>query len=234
MAEDENTQQDEGTQETDTATKPEKSGKSEPEGKFTQADLDRIVKERLERQKKSLTDELTDKYADYDELRQAAAEWQKAQDAKKSDVERWQDAIKKLEEEKAEQAKSFADLQAQYERAEQERIEALIRAEIVAQATVLGFTDPHDAYRLLDLTAISLGDDGAVGGVDDQLKKLAEAKPYLLQQHSTQPRTVRATNLPRGRDQGETDAEKRARLWGGGDAPFGKHGGGVFMPEKPQ
>ena len=50
---------------------PQPSGGDAP--KFTQADLDRVVGDRLARESK--------KYADYDELKKAAAELKKLQDA---------------------------------------------------------------------------------------------------------------------------------------------------------
>lgn len=62
---------------------------SEPS--FTQADIDRIVKERLSRQ--------AEKYADYNELKTKAAKLDEAEQAKKTELEKAQEARIKLEQE---------------------------------------------------------------------------------------------------------------------------------------
>jgi len=118
-------------------------------------------------------------------------------------------------------------LQADKADLEQQRVDTLLRMAVVAEATRQEFIDPDDAYKLLDLSELTLSDDGKVEGLEETLKELGKAKPHLLRGTPT----FSPTNLGRGAETGETDAQKRARLYGTGETPFGKHGGGVFGPE---
>lgn len=173
---------------------------------FTQADIDRIVKERLERQRQQ--------FADYDDLRQKAAKLDELEDAQKSELE-------KLQERLAQEQKAREQLAAQHK-------EALVRMTVERLAAAQGFLDPSDAYRMLDVQSLSVNDAGEVEGAAEALKQLAEQKPYLLRPQGQ----IGATNPARGGGQtGETDAERRARLLGGGGAnPFVGEGGGVILP----
>lgn len=70
-------------------------------------------------------------------------------------------------------------------RAERDSAQAALKTEriknsIIAEASKMGFTDPADAYTLTDLKEIQIDDQGAVTGAAEAIKKLAEAKPYLL------------------------------------------------------
>ena len=71
---------------------------------FTQEDVDRIVKERLARAKSTPP-------ADYEDLKKKAAEWDKAQEAAKSELERANERAAKAE-------KALADAQAAIEHSE--------------------------------------------------------------------------------------------------------------------
>lgn len=209
-----------------TGTNPANTGSQAQasEQTFTQADIDRIVQERLERERQKHQKTVADKYGDYDELKTAAARLQEIEDANKSEAEKAAERLAKME-------KQLAEFQSQNARLAEERQQALIQAQVVAKATTMQFNDPTDAYRMLDLSKIEIGEDGTIGGIDEQLEALSESKPYLLR--NQQRATVSPTNPGKGRDVGETDAERRARLFGGGDTPIGAGkapGGGVFMP----
>ena len=56
---------------------------------FTQADVDAFIKDRLARERQ--------KYSDYDELKSKAAEYDKAQDASKTELQKMQEANAKLQ-----------------------------------------------------------------------------------------------------------------------------------------
>jgi hypothetical protein len=73
-----------------------------------------------------------------------------------------------------------AELENQLKASQMQAQERAIRAEIRVQAASMGFVDPDDAYRADVLAAITVGEDGEVGGVKDALKQLAKDKPYLL------------------------------------------------------
>lgn len=212
----------ESTQGEATGTTPEAKG-AEAEEKLPQ-NVEEAFKRRLERERRRLQEQLQKQYADYDELKKAAAELAKVKEAQLSEQER---LAKQLEELKSQ----LAQAQQQQAQLEQERIEALIRAAVVNEATKLGFHDPLDAYRMVDLSALTVEEDGRISGVGEQLKALAEGKPYLLRKE--QLSKIPATNLPRGGAQTESDEERRKRLFGLGGTPIGKaQGGGLFKPNK--
>lgn len=199
-----------------TGTAPDKTeSPATSETRFTQADLNKAVQERLERERR--------KFADYDELKAKAAKWQEIEDAAKSEQDKLADKLKTYEQQ-------LADIQSQNVKLAEEKAQTLLRAEIVAKAAKAGFTDPDDAYRILDRAKVKTTDAG-FEGIDEALKELADAKPYLLRAttENAVPR-LGATNPGHGTARGETDAEKRNRLFGPGQSPFGKHGGGVIMP----
>jgi len=147
------------------------------------------------------------------------------------EAERKQASMSELEKAQA----ALAEAQTRAETAEAARLDALVRAAVIAGASAKGFADTEDALRFLDRTRVEVAADGKVTGVSEQLDALAEAKPYLLATTQTQQGTrIGATNPGRGGGQtGETDAQRRARLYGGGTIdPFSGHGGGVVrIPE---
>jgi hypothetical protein len=138
------TEEEETTQETET---------QEPPRTFSQADVDRIIKDRLAREKS--------KYADYDDLKDQAGKWQKHLDDQKSELERAQERA-----EQAEQAREEA-----LQRAE----ESMIRAAFLAEAGKLQAAHPEDAYRLADLASVRIAEDGSVEGVEDAVKVLVDS-----------------------------------------------------------
>lgn len=107
---------------------------------FTQADLDRIVTERLNRQKAQ--------FGDYDALKAKAADFDKLQDANKSELEKAQEAARKAEEARV-AALSTANTR-------------LIAATAKVTATELGVKPERiaAALKLADLSAVAVGDDG--------------------------------------------------------------------------
>lgn len=186
----------------------------QPEKTFTQAELDRIVRERLARQK--------EQYADYDTLKADAEQYRQAQEARKS-------AEQKL----AEQLKAAEQRAAEVERTAQER---LLRAEIIAQAAALNFAAPADAYALLDKSSLTPDESGNFNGIGEALKALAEAKPYLLKTRAPQ---VNPTNPNQGQPPAETPEQRRARIYGSGGNLFDpaaarNQGGGVQFPVPPK
>lgn len=79
-----------------------------------------------------------------------------------------------------------------------------IRAEVKSAAAALKFKDPGDALRMLDLEDLT-DDDGEVDedAVSEALKKIADAKPYLLDGPAVPPRS--GGERPGG---GDTSGEK--------------------------
>lgn len=124
---------------------------------FTQADLERILGERLARER--------EKFKDYEDLKKKAAEFDKQQEAQKSDLQKAQEAAKKAEEEKR-RALAAAN-------------ERLIKAEVKVVSTQLGIVDPDAAYALMDRSVVKVDDAGNITGVKEALETLLKAKAYL-------------------------------------------------------
>jgi hypothetical protein len=124
---------------------------------FTQEELDRIISERLQRER--------EKYKDYDALKQKAAEFDKLQESQLSEQEKLQKRLAELEREK--------------ESWQRERQERTLKYETMLTASRLGIVDPEAAYRLLDLSKLEFAEDGTPKNLEQALKELIKAKPYL-------------------------------------------------------
>jgi hypothetical protein len=169
------------TQSTETNATPAATGgntvpqQQQEERRFTQADVERLITERLSRE--------TKKYADYDKTK---AELKRLQEARKSDVDRLQETV--------------SDLTAKFTEAESRARANLVKSAVVAAAARLDFNDPQDAFRLLDVGGLEVEDDGSVKGLDGTLQKLLSEKPYLRKQavsktSPTNPATAAALTM---------------------------------------
>lgn len=150
--------------------------KSEKVKSFTQAELDDILAKRIERERK--------KYADYDELKTKASEYeaklQAQREAEMSEIEKAQEQAKQFEDQLS---TLTAQLEAERTKAQQDKI----RFEFTKVASSANIIDVDAAIALSDLSAVSIDDDGKVVGVDDVVKALVENKPYLVAKKQTQP-----------------------------------------------
>jgi len=113
--------------------------------------------------------------------------------------------------------------------------ERLIRAEVVARAATLKFADPADALALIDRSKLTVGSDGTVAGVDELLKQLAAAKPYMLAKPAPAP--LHPGNPGAGGDVPKTNQQKLDEVYGNSRGQFDPewaraHGGGVFVNSK--
>lgn len=139
---------------------------------FTQDELDRIVTERIGRERK--------KYGDYDELKTKLTEFEKAEeDRKKSELS----VTERLEAEKAEALKLAEEAQADRDRTLTAANQRLIKAEFRAKARELNVRADalDDALQLADLSAVNVDEDGNAVGVEDVVKALLTNKPYLIE-----------------------------------------------------
>jgi len=180
---------------------------TEPEVKtYTQEEINEMIAKRLERERK--------KYADYDEIKTKATEYEKALEEKRlaelSEKERAEELAKKYEEEKKQLE---AELEAIRTQAQQERI----RNEFIKVATSANIAYIDDALALADLSAVTIDEDGKVVGVDDVVNSLVENKPFLVAKK--QPQAIgTATNSGQQSDKTAeqllADAAERARNGG--------------------
>lgn len=124
----------------------------------SQADLDRIVGERLARER--------EKFADYADLKAKADAHDAALEAAKSDADKAIDAARSEGEKTAtERANSM-----------------LVRAEARALAAEAKFRNAAVAVAAIDLTGVKVNDDGSVDSdaIKAKLKTLSDSDPYLI------------------------------------------------------
>jgi hypothetical protein len=122
---------------------------------FTQADLDRVVNDRLNRQR--------GQYADYDQIKSELAE---LTSANASDMEK---AVAAARNEGRAEVQQAANIR-------------LIQAEARALAAEARFRNPALAITTLDLSGIKVSDDGAVdaAAIKQLLADRATSDPYLV------------------------------------------------------
>jgi hypothetical protein len=93
-----------------------------------------------------------------------------------------------------------------------------LKSAILAAASKANFEDPQDAYTLIDRTALEIDANGKVTGVDDALKVLAKAKPYLLTQEGGPRYNLNSGDhgrSPQGAGLEELKKKKRGRYGSG-------------------
>jgi len=143
----------------DTQPVPDVQGDGQPpEKSFSQAELDKIIAERLKRER--------EKYADYGDLQKAAAKLAEIEEANKSELEKLQERAARAD--------------AQRDEALARANERLMRAAFVAEAAGQNVAHPEDAYMLADLSGVEISDDGAVAGVKEAVKALVEAGRLVI------------------------------------------------------
>jgi hypothetical protein len=187
---------------------------TKPESKtFTQEELDKIVADRIARERKKL-----EKFADYDDLKTKASEYEKALEEKRlaelTAQERAEEIAKKYETERNELAKQLEDFKTQAQR------EKVVNAFIKAAPGVNIPADRIDAaLKLADLSAVTVGEDGAIEGIDGLLNTLVEQYAFLAEVKKPQKPIGESTNSPKDiadktSDQLLRDAAEKAKKTG--------------------
>jgi hypothetical protein len=150
---------------TTTETKPQTDPPAPPANTLTQEQVDKIVEKRLARER--------EKYADYDELKTKAAEYQKLEDAKKSEAQKLEERIAAAEKRAADAEKAVGEAQ----------IDAL-RARVAAKRNL----SDAQAKRLQGTTVEELEADAAelFGEPNDEAED--EAPPSRSASRRPQPR----------------------------------------------
>jgi hypothetical protein len=194
--------------ETETVEVPE--NKPEAQAKtFTQEEVDKILAKRLGR--------VESKYADYDELKSKADEFQKELEQKRmaelSAQERAEELAKKFEAERNDYAKQLEEFKTKVER--QQVVNEFIKAAPSANIP----SDRIDAaLKLADLSAVKVGEDG-VEGLADVMKSLVEQYSFLADVKKPQKPIGEATNnsnevVEKTAEQLLRDAAEKARRTG--------------------
>ncbi|AWB45282.1 scaffolding protein [Paenibacillus sp. CAA11] len=193
---------------------PDPAPTPEPEKTFTQAELDQIIADRIARERKKV-----EKFADYDDIKAKLTDLEKAEEARKkaelTETERLQaeleEARKKAQE--AEEAKNGA-LTAANQRLINAEFRALAREHKIPADRVAA------ALKLADLSGATVGDDGNPQGVEDAIKALVEANPYLVETAPDKPKPIggpsggTATSADKTKEQLLAEAANKARKSG--------------------
>ena len=145
-------------QDTKPEIKPDPKPTPQPSAKDVAAELMKALEARSQRLEGSIAKSIAEKYGmTDDEINRILSEEKKKRDnALPAAVQKQLDAAMKAANDK------------------------LISAEIRVQASVLGFVDTEDALALIDRSKVAVDDKGAVTGVEEALKALAEKKPHLI------------------------------------------------------
>lgn len=164
---------------------------------FTQSELDGIIAQRLEQERR--------KYADYNDLRQRVQTYE-AQE----------------HQQQTQSAERLQQLEQQNQQLTTVSREKAIEAAIAKAAGAIGL-DPEAATKLADLGALSVDEAGNVTNADVVVKSVAERFPGLLKRPMPQ---VNAVNPPVGATvPTRTDQTRRAEYFGGDGAGFWNSGG---------
>lgn len=138
--------------------------------KLTQAEVDRIVEDRLKRERA--------KFADYADVKARAAKFDELDAANKTELEREKEA-RATAEAKATKASSAAERVA-------------IRSAVVAAAAEAGALKPADVVALLPKGAVTvtIDDDGEVEvvGAEEAVAEILKDRKHWLKQETTDPR----------------------------------------------
>lgn len=140
---------------------------------FTQEQLDAIIKDRLERANSKVTSDLMAQLGieNIDEAKKTLEDATKLKEAQMSELEKVQSQV-------TDAMNQAAQAKADMEAMQIQTNEALLKAAIISKAQ--NFNDPMDAWSFVDKSKVKIGEDGNYTGIDDVLKELSEAKPYLI------------------------------------------------------
>lgn len=168
------------------ATPAEEAKQTEaPQKTFTQEELDKIIADRIARERKKY-----EKYADYDDLKNKLARYEKEAEerrlAEMSEKERAEELARMHAEEKEQLARELEELR-------KEIREKAIQSEFYKLANKYKITYVDDAYRLADLSGVEV-EGNEIKGLEDAVKALAESKPFLLAPE--EPRTIGRPSNP--------------------------------------
>ncbi len=147
---------------------------------FTQDQLDTILKDRLARAMSTTKADVLAELGveDVATAKKTLAEAEAAKKAQMTELEKVQAEIAEIQA-KATQATTEA------EAIKAKATEDLLKAAIISQSG--NFNDSADAWLFIDRSKIEVQEDGTYKGIDEALKVLTEAKPYLVKADAGAP-----------------------------------------------
>ena len=165
---------------TDATAAGDGQGQPAPLVTYSQDQIDEMLKPRLDRARdKAKVDLLAELgIEDATTAKRVLAEAEATKKAQMTELEKAQSEIAEAQALAAKATTDAAAIKAQAD-------EALLKAAIISQAG--NFNDPMDAWLFVDRSKIEAQDDGTYKGIDEGLKTLVEAKPYLVKTDSGTP-----------------------------------------------
>jgi low affinity Fe/Cu permease len=146
-----------------------------PEKVFTQDEVNKLLAKRVAR--------ANEKYADYDDIKAKLDEFLNQDEERKrselTEIERYQKDLEKIAGERDALTNQITDWQSKFQK-------QAITNEFIKVASSLNVQYVDDAIKLADLSAVTVGEDGKVEGVEDVVKALVEYKPFLVAQKQPQ------------------------------------------------
>lgn len=140
------------------------------EPKFTppqsQDEFDSMIGQRLKRERESAIKAERERFADYDDLKSKAQRFDELEAEKLSEVEK----------ERAAREQAEKDRDTALQRANGR----LIEAAVLAAATTQRALKPEHLHRLIDLTDVTVADDGQVTGAQEAVAAFLEANPEYV------------------------------------------------------
>lgn len=108
-----------------------------------------------------------------------------------------------------------AEIAAARKEAEEARTQArdtLVRSLLISEAAKVGCADPDDICHLVDRSGIEVQEDGTVTGVAEAVKRLVDAKPYLLGGKTPPPKLDGGAGGRERADQSNRLSEEELRI----------------------
>jgi hypothetical protein len=110
--------------------------------------------------------------------KEARAKLKRLEELEQKEKERQEAELSELDKLK----KQMDALKAERDTAITRHKQAVIDNAVILAAKDANLYNPHDAHKLADLSEVTLGEDGAVQGAEQAIKKLIEERPYLVKQ----------------------------------------------------
>jgi len=157
MAEEATATENDGKTEAET-NPPEKIEAEASSKTFTQDELDKVVQNRLARER--------EKFSDHDELKAKAAKLDEIEAANQSELEKAQVAREKAE-------KQSAEVLAKAN-------ERMLKAAVLSEAAAAQVKKPELLFRALDKNGLTVGDDGEVSGAKEAVEAFIADNPEFV------------------------------------------------------
>ena len=168
-----------------------------------------------------LTKKLEEQQKHISELNQESAErrvklkeYEEAEEARRlenmSELERAQATAKTWEEK---HNTAIAEWESKYQQLEQQVQEQRISTAVERAAQEAGFAHPLDAVALVDLSSLSIDDEGKVTGFEEPLKKLAESGRLAMSENVTELGTpARGDKTPKVQSKGQKREDTYSKM----------------------